>query len=46
MSLSHCGRYVATGSSGARESSIHVWESAPGDEVSVFIYRNFGALEV
>ncbi len=32
MSLSNCGRYVATGSSGARTSCIHVWESRPTDQ--------------
>lgn len=32
IALSHCGTYVATGSSGSKESSVHVWRSASARE--------------
>ncbi len=32
LALSDCRRYVATGSSGARKSCIHVWESRPANQ--------------
>ncbi len=32
IAISNCTQYVATGSSGARKSCIHVWESRPSDQ--------------
>ena len=32
IALSNCKRYVATGSSGAKKSCIHVWESRPSNQ--------------